>query len=437
MTEMLADIEALSLKCRSEQSKEYISEALHCYKSGAYRAAIVTTWIALVFDLIDKIRELSLAGDTNAKGLETKYESYIAQIEQDNIQGIKSALEFERGILETCKNHLEFFDPQQLIDLERLKEDRHRCAHPSFQQIGVPYKPSAEQARMHIRNVIVHVLSQPPVQGKAALSKLIMMVSSSYFPSDRDRALLQLRSSSLNAGLEPLVRGFVDAMVFGFLTNDNPLFYKQQVLAAINAAFSMHPATVEQRLNKQLNKAIRDMPDATFAGAACLVSSIDNAWALLDQAAREKVRAFVQSGPKNEVLAGLKALSKINDLVEAVKIRVDTLELDDLAEAIEPLGIGEIAKDRALLLLQRASSWDRANSVFSRAVLPLFGHLTRDDIWRIVRMPTEHGSDLPGSNGYRLFIEKVREGKLVPNAELDKALQENRAGYLAPQDEDE
>ena len=52
-------------------------------------------------------------------------------------------------------------------------------------------------------------------------------------------------------------------------------------------------------------------------------------------------------------------------------------------------------------------------------------------------MPTEHGSDLPGSNGYRLFIEKVREGKLVPNAELDKALQENRAGYLAPQDEDE
>jgi hypothetical protein len=226
-------------------------------------------------------------------------------------------------------------------------------------------------------------------------------------------------------------------MVFGFLTNDNPLFYKQQVPAAINAALSMHPATVEQRLNKQLNKAIRDIPDATFAGAACLVSSIDNAWALLDQAAREKVRAFVQSGPKNEVLAGLKALSKINDLVEAVKIRVDTLELDDLAEAIEPLGIGEIAKDRALLLLQKAGSWDRANSVFSRAVLPLFGHLTRDDIWRIVRMPTEHGSDLPGSNGYRLFIEKVREGKLVPNAELDKALQENRAGYLAPQDEDE
>ena len=69
MTEMLADIEALSLKCRSEQSKEYISEALHCYKSGAYRAAIVTTWIALVFDLIDKIRELSIAGDANSKEL--------------------------------------------------------------------------------------------------------------------------------------------------------------------------------------------------------------------------------------------------------------------------------------------------------------------------------------------------------------------------------
>lgn len=153
MSETLADIEALSLQCRSDQSKSYISESLQCYRAGAYRAAIVTSWIAVVFDLIDKIRELALAGDAAAKELENRYETYISQIENSNPQGIQNALEYERDILDICKNRLQFFDAQQLVDLLRLKEDRHRCAHPSFQQVGVPYSPSAEQARLHIRNV--------------------------------------------------------------------------------------------------------------------------------------------------------------------------------------------------------------------------------------------------------------------------------------------
>lgn len=183
--ENLADIEALALRCRSDESKSYIAEAIRCYRASAYRAAIVNTWVAIVFDLIDKIRELSLSGDAKAKELETRYEMYIDQIQKGNTQGIKSALEFERSILNLCKDELQFFDPQQFTDLVRLREDRHRCAHPSFQHAGIPYHPSAEQARLHIRNAIVYVLAQPPVQGKAALAELKVLVSSAYFPDKK------------------------------------------------------------------------------------------------------------------------------------------------------------------------------------------------------------------------------------------------------------
>lgn len=179
MIESLADIEALAVRCRSEQSRGYISEAMQCYRAGAYRASIVSTWIAVVFDLIDKVRELAVSGDSTARAIEARYETYIKQIEQGNSAGIKSALEFEREILETCRDQLQFFDPQQFIDLTRLREDRHRCAHPSFQRVGMPYQPSAEQARVHVRNAIVHVLSQPPVQGKAALAELRALVRAS------------------------------------------------------------------------------------------------------------------------------------------------------------------------------------------------------------------------------------------------------------------
>ena len=154
MVESLADIEALILKCNSDRSKSFISEATKCYRAGAYRAAIVSTWIAIVFDLTDKLRELALSGDGEAKVLSDKYERYVEEIERGNLQGVNKALEFEREILSVCKDKLGFFDQQQFIDLTRLKEDRHRCAHPTFQKVGIPFEPSAEQARLHIRNAI-------------------------------------------------------------------------------------------------------------------------------------------------------------------------------------------------------------------------------------------------------------------------------------------
>lgn len=433
MTESLADIEALALKCRSEQSREYIEEALHCYKAGAFRASIVSTWVALVFDLIDKIRELSLADDARAKALETKFDGYLSQIEAGSVQGIKGALEFEREILETCRAQLELFDSQQFLDLERIREDRHRCAHPTFQQVGVPYSPSAEHARLHLRNAIVHVLSQPPVQGKAAIAELKSVVASTYFPTTHSSALSRLRESSLGSGSDPLFRGFVDSMVFGFLTPGSDVFYKPQAISALNAAFALRPAVVEARLRKQLNKAVLTVPDPQFAGAACLASRIPDAWALLEPAAKDKVKKFVETGPKDEVLSGLKTLKTVGDLSDAVEERIKALDLDDLAEAIDPHGVGVLAKERALELLQEAGTWNAANSVFTKAILPLFEFLSRDDIERIIRMPTEHGADLPGANGYRVFIDAVRKQNLIPTAELDELLRNHKGDYLTPQ----
>lgn len=314
-----------------------------------------------------------------------------------------------------------------------MRQDRHRCAHPSFQRSGVPYNPPAEQARLHLRNVIVHVLSQPPVQGKAAIAELKTMVVSSYFPLDDHRALLQLRSSTLSSATEPLVRGFVDTLIFGFLTNSDVLFRKKQVVSAINSALVMYPEIVERRLRKQLNKAIRDVSDSAFDDAVYLVVNTENAWALLEQASRDKVKAFVETGPNNLVLPALKELAKFDELNDVVAARILALGLEDLADAIEPFNIGVLGKERALQLLQEVRSWDRANSVLSRVILPLFEFFDRNDIERVVRMPTEHGADLHGANAYRIFVEKVRESQLIPNTELNQLLLDNHGSYLVPQ----
>lgn len=433
MTESLADIEALALQCRSEQSRGYVAEAVLCYRAGAYRATIVNTWIAVVFDLIDKIRELALAGDGAAKGLEQQYETYLQQIDKGNSQGVKSALEFERDILTTCKNALQFFDQQQFIDLARLREDRHRCAHPSFQRVGLPYHPSAEQARLHLRNAVVHVLAQPPIQGKAALAQLKSLVSSSYFPTETEKAVTQLKNSALENPSDALIRGFIDQLLFGFFDQNSPLFAKRQVTAALSASLQMYRPTVEQRMAKDLNSIARDVSDKLFTGVVALVAVVDSCWGILELPARDKVIQFIRTGNGAEVVKWLSALSDIPQLQADVQGRVARLTFEELSDGIDAYRLGSLGKARALEFLSQSKSWIRTNEVINKTVLPLFEALDAADIERIIRFSVETGADIPGAASFEKLIDRVRQVGMFALEDLNRLLSENSARYLVPQ----
>ncbi|MGE6776465.1 hypothetical protein ACQKFL_02375 [Vreelandella titanicae] len=433
MQETLADIEALTLRCRSDQSKSYIAEANQCYRAGAYRAAIVSTWVAVVFDLIDKIRDLSVSGDANAIALEHKLTTYIGQINSGNQQGTSKALEFERNILATCRDKLQFFDQQQFVDLERLREDRHRCAHPSFQQVGVPYRPSAEQARLHIRNAVVHVLSQPPVQGRAALAGIKTTIASQYFPASVDKAVAELRKAGLVSPTDALVRSVLDALVFGFLTPDDELYEKDQAVTALNALHEISPGLVEERLGLQLSKAINDVGDDRFLSVFYLVASVTRAWDLIDQPSKARIERFVEVAPYDDLSPAIGALADIDELRPELQTRIRGFNLDELARVVEFPQVHDACKGRAFELLAESGSWDRTNAVITRVILPLFEALTAEDVTTIVRLPKERRADLLGAHAYKLFVDRVRDAELMEGAELDDLLTNNGAEYLVAQ----
>lgn len=433
MQETLADIEALTLRCRSDQSKSYIAEANQCYRAGAYRAAIVSTWVAVVFDLIDKIRDLSVSGDANAIALEHKLTTYIGQINSGNQQGTSKALEFERNILATCRDKLQFFDQQQFVDLERLREDRHRCAHPSFQQVGVPYRPSAEQARLHIRNAVVHVLSQPPVQGRAALAGIKTTIASQYFPASVDKAVAELRKAGLVSPTDALVRSVLDALVFGFLTPDDELYEKDQAVTALNALHEISPGLVEERLGLQLSKAINDVGDDRFLSVFYLVASVTRAWDLIDQPSKARIERFVEVAPYDDLSPAIGALADIDELRPELQTRIRGFNLDELAGVVEFPQVHDACKGRAFELLAESGSWDRTNAVITRAILPLFEALTAEDVTTIVRLPKERRADLLGAHAYKLFVDRVRDAELMEGSELDDLLTNNGAEYLVAQ----
>jgi hypothetical protein len=167
--EHLVDLDELVLRCRDEQARRYIAEAVACYKVGAFRSTIVATWIAVIFDFIYKLRELELTGDAKAKQKLEEFE----KIRRNN--DITGALNFEKNILNLAKDEFQLLSPMEHADLSRLLSDRNRCAHPSMNSIEDTYQPSAELARYHLRNAVTCLLQRPPVQGKAAIEWLLIM----------------------------------------------------------------------------------------------------------------------------------------------------------------------------------------------------------------------------------------------------------------------
>jgi hypothetical protein len=142
---MLADLDELVLRCRDERARSYIAEAVGCYRASAYRSAIVATWIAVCYDIIDKLRELSLAGD---KAAEEVLEMLDAARRANDLP---RTLKLERELIDLARDRFELISHLEHVDLERLREDRNRCAHPSLISDEVKFSASAELARTHIR----------------------------------------------------------------------------------------------------------------------------------------------------------------------------------------------------------------------------------------------------------------------------------------------
>jgi len=58
MYETFIDLDELIVLCRDKSAKKFIQEAVDCYRAGAYRSCIVSTWNAVVFDFIHKKQTL-------------------------------------------------------------------------------------------------------------------------------------------------------------------------------------------------------------------------------------------------------------------------------------------------------------------------------------------------------------------------------------------
>jgi hypothetical protein len=154
----LADLEELVLSVRDRNSREYIGEAVVDYQSRCYRSAISAAWVAITYDIISKIRELSVQGDAQARNFIERVDRAIALRVADPVESKKQLQAIEGELLVIAHDTFEFLTDHDLRDMTRLRDDRHLCAHPAFAGEDYLFQPSPELVRTHLVHAIVDLL---------------------------------------------------------------------------------------------------------------------------------------------------------------------------------------------------------------------------------------------------------------------------------------
>lgn len=389
-SERLADLDELVLRCRDDQGREYIREAVACYTAGAFRSCIVATWIAIVYDYLHKLRELELSGDAQA-ARELK-EFHAARESGD----LRKSLNFERTILDVAKDKFELISPLEHLDLTRLRDDRNRCAHPSMNSEDEVFQPSPELARYHLRTAVTSLLQHQPVQGKAALGQILQDVDSMYFPESEPEVIERFGHGPLARPRPALVHSVLDLLVKQLLQEEYTDREWNQRVAAVKALRQMHRNVAEKHLAKKLPSIVRTLPDIGLLSLLRLVSDIPDSWQFLDIAMQGRLEQYVRNMPQEDLRRGLAAAARIPEFEPHVEETVRYLSSSQLSAVIDAAP-SRVLVGRAIELYAQSTNYQEANSIGRKVIEPLLEHMSPDEVDQLCQTASAN-SQIGGSH---------------------------------------
>ena len=394
--ERLSDLDELVLHCRNDQARAYIAEAVACYRGGAFRAAIVATWVAVVFDIVHKLHELDLMGDARAKQEVQQFERVRTQL------NVAQSLAFEHNILEKVHKEFEFLSVFEFNDLNRLNEDRNRCAHPSMNAPNEAYQPTAELARLHLRNAVIHLLQHPPVQGKAALDQLMGDITSAYFPTVVGEAVRHFQHGVLAKPRPALIQNLVRVLLKQLLQGDLTQSARRQYATALTAARELHRNLVETELHDKLSELIRRIDDSHLWRAVDFLQLVPDCWDFLQPDVQGKIEQYIATLPTEDLAAGLLPAFGVPSLRERAALRLNAVNDTDLRTLISAAPPNDVPAlvDRAVELYVTAATAEKANSQVFHLLMPLAPYLRQKQVARI-NAAADHLRSIGGTWGLK------------------------------------
>jgi hypothetical protein len=397
------DLDTELLRIRDFRSRIYFTDALRSYRAGAMRAAIASAWVALVYDLLRKYRELASSGDREALAFLKEWDTAVQNSNTSKL------LETERSILDHAHTKMGLMNAIGLRSLKRLLEDRHLCAHPAFQSNDELYEPTDELVKVHLCVVIDVVLAQKPLQGRGIFEVFSADIISSGFPTAKEGIVDYVEQKYLSQMRESVLRNF--GIVLGkALILGTPVEwqkYRQRTVFALSSIKSRRPLEWDH-VALELVRLIDEDAPANRVRSVLVLSSFPELLAKLNA---PTLTALTQTLAASDDLLEHPEVFHAADLDgigDALIKRFEALDFADAAKvlaAAAPLALWP----NALKRYSEAGSYRGAEAFFESFVVPFQNVITSENLDQLLAVIPGNGQ-IWDASGTPELLEKFLRG---------------------------
>lgn len=407
---MLASVE-------NRESRELLREATRAYNGGAFKAAIVSLWVAVAVDLISKVRAVADQGEQEA----VKYIAMLdAAIENRDRQKLMA---MERELLNKCRDDYEFIDARDHDTLTRLLEDRHICAHPAFVSPEKVFEPTAELVRSHIATAVDAVLQHGPAPGRKAINRFTTEIAGNAWPSKPEELREYLQERYFARGKNVLRRNLAQVIVKGCLAppDDRVGIWKRHRESAL-ALDQIQPALLAEALAIQVGRVekesgLDDMRIVRFIGA---LGDLVPAWEAVPATSVPRFLTLIRN-IEFEVLAAWAVLSATTprpDVEEVIEERLQAASDEEFARVIS-VRPARKHLSQAIERLQESHAWRVAEFRMEHTVLPLAKFVGAPEL-ALLRTTLEVNGQVREASSMPPLLEQVYDAtKYAPGAHAE------------------
>lgn len=403
MDNAFVDLDILITRIRHSQSRVYFLDAVKAYKAGALRAALTSVWVALVYDLIAKYRELSAMGDAAATAFLESWDNAT------NSGDISKLLQLEGDILEDATANTQVINRIAQTHLGRLRADRHLCAHPAFSAEAELFEPSPELVRLHLVNTVELVLSQEPLQGKAIFDLYDVDVQSPGFPTNHERILDYVEQRYLARVRAQNVRNFGTVLA-------------KSLLKGVPAQWETLHRKIISSLVAVRDRATNAWPDISLAiarlidnlephnrpRAIAFLGAFSDFWDRLQQSTRTALQTTIDNATPAtitdyRILAGV----TLPQFRAAILTLIDGLTRQQLADAIASQALVDLWP-AAVREYEASGSFRGSEGNFRDLITPFAGRLTSAQVGQLLDAVIANGQNWDAAETNTLLLGVLR-----------------------------
>jgi hypothetical protein len=378
-------LEDLYNEVRDPLTKPRVREAIDAYNAGAFRSAIISTWVAVSLDLVAKIRELADQGDGAALAWRGTLDAAITAGNKQKLQKI------EADLLDDARTRFSFINEREYIELSRLRDDRHVCAHPAFVDVDKIFSPTAELVRVHLSTAVAAVLSQPPTPGRKALERFFAEIQASTWPGTRTELGAYLRDNYLDRGKQSLRENLAQVIIKGVLRfPEGSELVSERFAEAAHALDDVAPALLEQGLRRAVTNRFQSggLPEDEALRLIGRLGDMAAVWNAIPDTAKAGLVAAIGRRDLDALISDgtLSTMQANADAAAAVEARLLHVAPDRATSVFTDI-IGRRAAphlwSHALREFAGSPGWRSAEERMRGLILPFAPHMTAEHIHEI------------------------------------------------------